>query len=477
MSEINTLVLGGGGSKGIVYPQAIEVLSDPSNKLIDLYKIKHIIGSSAGALTGYILCMGGTTTALKYLSPSMSEALPFAKKGTEGASLFRILVGGALGHNYTESELDGSSIPSILNIITRAALANALTKVNTEFNKKNITKPNTNSFIRGEEWSYEAYDSRLFLPYEIPGDLGELELKELYLALASAWKDLDISGCYLVSTHRYLLAIFTALGINNGWKELTVTCTRLFSDRINQDYIQSLESNFGSLNYISSKVSESAKLRSTTAFNQDRTTCLLSAAVASGSYPLLFSPCSISANIHDRSIIYTDGGCLSNLPAEAILHIGEVNNSKDETIALAIGLNSTDEIGETLTFIPKHILRAISIRSSFGNRIIIPKSNSSFSIKKKKIIQSENIATESKNGKLFKAENYKIYYAAKQPIHPISLTLEYNEENINNPKISASIEDYCTTIKHQFEELLKEERRLSILGSEDLKLWADQNGI
>jgi predicted acylesterase/phospholipase RssA len=458
MLALHSLVLGGGGAKGVVYPKALRKLHDDAQ--IDLRAVSHVAGASAGALTGFILALGGTPYALEQLSPAISEALPFATKQYTNKGDIRI----ALGRLTTLAEpgpdgLDGSSVPSVLLIWAEAAMLQILTKIVDEYQMDDEGEKYL--AIDGDRCYLDAapLDPRYFWDYDAP-TTGP-HIAALRSALATGLRDLRRFGCYLVTTHHKIVSLLNQAGIDAGWKHLTVSVTQLYHDKVDS---HALAEEFGSLNYVSSKFQEAGRFSAHgpihKAFVRHKSTCLMAAAQASGAFPLLFQSVPLGSSPSIRDFLYTDGGCMSNMPVEAPIFVDSIDSTPvGDCNILALGLNNGDEASSLPSSMTMLAVQRLMLPSN--RRMIVTPDESSFFAKAKREICKTPAAEKTKHGWLFKfsvkpSGNYRIFYISKQPNEPISLTSEipFGRENRG---VDAAIDDYAQTVSENLTRLIQQD--------------------
>jgi len=455
MLDLHSLVLGGGGAKGLVYPKALRKLDN--DRHIDLKAVPHVAGSSAGALTGFILALGGTPYALERLSPAISEALPFATKQYANKGEARIGLSRATTfREHRKDSLDGSSIPSVLLIWAETALLQILKQI-----AERQIDADGNAYIAIDSDRYylnelHERNTGYFWDYDI--DPTGPHIAALTTVLATGLRELRRFGCYLVGTHHRIVSLMAQAGIDAGWKHLTVTVTRLYHGQANT---KQLAEEFGSLNYVSSKLPESGWYSEQSAihkaFVRHEGTCLMAAAQASGAFPILFQSMPLGASPSIRDFLYTDGGCMSNMPVEAPIFVDSVGStpSGDFNI-LALGLNDGDEANSLPAASTMWAVQRLMLPSNHKT-IVVPEESSFFAKAKREICKTP-AAEQTEHGWLFKfgmepGANYRIFYISKQPVAPISLTSEFPVGE-SNRSVDDSINDYARTVCDNLAQLL-----------------------
>ncbi|WP_321782286.1 patatin-like phospholipase family protein [Paraburkholderia sp. J94] len=427
MLDLHSLVLGGGGAKGVVYPKALQKLH--RDRQIDLRAVPHVAGASAGALTGFILALGGTPEAIARLSPTITEALPFATKSFANRSETRIALSRASTVvDYAADKLDGSTIPSVLMIWAETALLQLMRRIVEQIDLDD--EGDSYLALDGERYYLNELHGRgmgFFWDYDV--DPGGPHIGALRTALMTGLRDLRRFGCYLVSTHHRIVTLLRDAGIDAGWKHLSVTLTRLYSAQVDS---AALAETFGSLNYVSTLLPPGAGTSERNpvhkAFVRHEGVCLLAAAQASGAFPLLFAAPPLGPSPSLRDFLYTDGGCMSNMPIEAPIFADSIiGRPTAERDILALGLNDGDEASSLPSAWQMWAVQRLMLPSA--HKTIVVPADDSFYASARRDICSTPPAAKTEHGALFRFSmkpegDYRIFYASKLPDAPISLTAE-----------------------------------------------------
>ncbi|CAG9211601.1 PNPLA domain-containing protein [Paraburkholderia tropica] len=427
MLDLHSLVLGGGGAKGVVYPKALQKLH--RDRQIDLRAVPHVAGASAGALTGFILALGGTPEAIARLSPTITEALPFATKSFANRSETRIALSRASTVvDYAADKLDGSTIPSVLMIWAETALLQLMRRIVEQIDLDD--EGDSYLALDGERYYLNELHGRgmgFFWDYDV--DPGGPHIAALRTALMTGLRDLRRFGCYLVSTHHRIVTLLRDAGIDAGWKHLSVTLTRLYSAQVDS---AARAETFGSLNYVSTLLPPGAGTSERNpvhkAFVRHEGVCLLAAAQASGAFPLLFAAPPLGPSPSLRDFLYTDGGCMSNMPIEAPIFADSIiGRPTAERDILALGLNDGDEASSLPSAWQMWAVQRLMLPSA--HKTIVVPADDSFYASARRDICSTPPAAKTEHGALFRFSmkpegDYRIFYASKLPDAPISLTAE-----------------------------------------------------
>ena len=296
-NPVHTLVLEGGGAKGISYAAALP--------FFDLTEFSRVVGSSAGAFTAAMIATGVPMHAIRETAMRpMSDILePDALKqfggNWEETYGFKMLI-------PYDWEGTSSSTHLIRNIIGQQIAARY----------ENLDKL-LDKLLNDIEHNYEKIDQGLGVKIDVEAFKGieqtdrTLSIVELQGILNTVRNNINT---YTFEQHDQMKKLWKKLHTEVGMKDLMVTATRLTQPEDNK-----LEG------YL--KVFDSSD-------EQDRQYGVLDAVIASGAFPGVY------AAVEIQGTLYADGGIINNNPGDIAV---DRIKGKEEGSILCLHLNKYDD--------------------------------------------------------------------------------------------------------------------------------------
>lgn len=303
----HTLVLEGGGAKGISYAEAIP--------LLDLTKFSRVVGSSAGAFTALMIAAGVDKEMIRKraLEPMRDIVSTETYNQFNNKSNYEAL-------RIIHKKKAETSTTNQLEDQMRDTIYERWTKLRWMANKI-IQSQDSDAVINDlkEKEGFKVDESTFAREY----DQSSLQIKEsasqIDQIISSITKE-EVVEKYTFNLHNVLMQLLTNLHIDAGMKELMVTATMLkergegCSKIPAQDHL---------------KIFESTN-------KEDGDVSIIKAAAASGSFPGVFK----EVTIKGRN--YIDGGILNNDPVDVA--IKKMEEEKESGKIVSLRLNPIEDL-------------------------------------------------------------------------------------------------------------------------------------